>query len=681
MAVENFDKVRKFTVDDPPDAVNGARSDFFMVSQARGVILPAWGTRDRERWLRAYYRHEYNWLGQSAISALVKKVKATPWEIAGKRGVNHFQDVLREAEFGAGWGEFISKLIVDYLRQDIGGFIEVIGPGNPMRPMTAAAVGLRVLDALRCVPTGDPEYPVRYYSQADNEIHLMHYTRVRQMVDMVDSDSYRPGTGLCGLSRAISIVQAQISMNRFIESRLDDKPSPGIVAINGMPRQQWEQALAEYRKQQSADETPEWGRQMFVYSNGPDQKVEVTQTTFSQAPEGWSYADYNSIHVNAWAAALGMDVQEVWQLGGGSLGSGAQSEILHQKSEARGFGDILTTLERLLNMVLPDNLEFTFKRHDPHGSKQEAETASMWAGFVAGVGGALTDDEKRVLLASKVEAFKDAVTDADGSIVRLNDLQDPPPSEQTANLVLDDQNPAQNGAGNDPDAQTVDDQKARFDVRSTTAYLKSIAGEPLERFLSQMEINERAKAIQATRLDFEDGLEDLISDARAKDITRNAFSRRLRALIGTAARKAYIDGLNDGGVQTDVLDDAEQLRFVQMLGEQSGYVTDFARSLYDTGISDAQAAQRPAMWFNKTIEPFYDEGRYSADRNGMYEFGGPSGTESCTTCKRLKGQRHRLKWWVDKRLRPRVDTDNYVCGGWNCQHLLVKTTDGSRGRG
>lgn len=649
MAVDNLDKVRRFTVDDPPNADDARRADFWMVSQARGVILPQWGTRDRERWLRAFSRHEYNWLGQISFNAMIAKVSATPWEISGKRGVSHFQDVLREANFGAGWTDFLSAMLWDYFTHDIGCFIEVIGPGNPLRPMSAAAVGIRVLDPMRCVPTGDPEYPVRYYSQQDNEIHLLHYTRVRQMLSLPSSDSLHPGTGMSALSRAIAIVQRQISMNRFIEARLDDKPAPGIIAMN-IPRQQFEQALAEYRKQQSADDTPEWGRQMFLTNNNPDKELSIEQTVFSQAPEGWSFAEYMNVDVNAWAGAMGMDVQEIWQLSGGNIGSAGQSEILHEKSQARGYGLVLTLLERNFNMILPDNLEFKFKRHDPHASLQEAQIANAWAGFASTVGTLATEQEKRELLANQVESFKDAVTDVDGTIIRLNDQTDPLQGEQTPEIVLDDQNPQQNGAGNDPTAQTVDDQK-------------------------------RAKAIQATRLDFEDGLEDLIADARAKEITRNAFSRRLRALIGTAARKAYIDGLNDGGVQTDALDDAEQLRFVQMLGEQSGYVTDFARTLYDTGISDAQAAQKPAMWFNKTIEPFYDEGRYSADRNGMYEFVGDDGVESCSTCKRLKGQRHRFKWWVDKQLRPGVDTQNYVCGGWNCNHKLRRTTDAARGRG
>jgi hypothetical protein len=645
VAADNLSKVRRYTVDDPNDANTGARADFWMVSQARGVILPAWGTRDRERWLRAYSRHEYNWLGQISYNAMIAKVAATPWEISGKRGVSHFQDVLREAQFGAGWTDFISAGLWDYFTQDIGMFIEVIGPGNPMRAMTGAAVGVRVLDPLRCVPTGDPEYPVRYYSQHDSEIHLMHHTRVRQMVSMPSSDSLHPGTGHSALSRAIAIVQRQISMNRFIEARLDDKPSPGIIAMN-IPKQQWEQLLAEYRKQQSADETPEWGRNLFVTSNNPDKDVNIEQVTFSQAPEGWSFAEYMGIDVNAWAGAMGMDAQEIWPLSSGSMGSGMQSEVLHQKSEAKGYGLVLTLIERNFNTILPENLEFKFKRHDPHASLQEAQTAQAWAGFTTSVGASATEDEKRVLLANKVEAFADAVTDANGTVTRLNDQTDPVVDTRT-DLTLDDQNAQQQGAGNDPDAQTVDDQKAR------------------------------EKAIQATRLDFEDGLEDLIADARAKDITRNAFSRRLRALIGTAARKAYIDGLNDGGVQTDSLDDDEQLRFVQMLGGQSGYVTDFARTLYDTGLSDAQAAGKPAMWFNKTIEPFYDEGLFSANRNAMYEFV-MGNTEHCKTCLRLSGQRHRLKEWRKRNLMPKSSL--LECKGYNCACRLVRTSEGAKGR-
>ncbi|MGA0506735.1 hypothetical protein ACO2WS_26100, partial [Escherichia coli] len=67
---------------------------------------------------------------------------------------------LRQADFGRGWGSLISKVLLDYLRQDGGGFIEVIAPGNPLKAPTAPATGLAYLDSLRCLPTGDPEYPV-----------------------------------------------------------------------------------------------------------------------------------------------------------------------------------------------------------------------------------------------------------------------------------------------------------------------------------------------------------------------------------------------------------------------------------------------------------------------------------------------------------------------------------------
>jgi hypothetical protein len=64
----------------------------------------------------------------------------------------------------------------------------------------------------------------------------------------------------------------------------------------------------------------------------------------------------------------------------------------------------------------------------------------------------------------------------------------------------------------------------------------------------------------------------------------------------------------------------------------------------------------------------------------MYEFTGEDGAESCSDCQRLKGQRHRMKDWTRKGLRPRVDTSAFECGGWMCQHVLARTTDRASGK-
>lgn len=140
-----------------PDAKNNQSGSFFWGESTRSVILPSWGTRERERWLRLFYRHEYNWMGQSAFAGLGKKWAATKWEVRGKYRVTQYQNMLRNGEFGMGWDELMQRVGLDFLRQDGGAYIELIAPGKPDRAPSGRVVGLAHLDSLRCFPTGDPE--------------------------------------------------------------------------------------------------------------------------------------------------------------------------------------------------------------------------------------------------------------------------------------------------------------------------------------------------------------------------------------------------------------------------------------------------------------------------------------------------------------------------------------------
>jgi hypothetical protein len=625
------------------------RPDFWFVTQRKGDILSGFGTRERERQLRDFDRHDYNTLWKGARSGLTKKVKATPWEISGpKRGrgtARYFQDVFRDAHFGAGWGHFIALVTRDYLRQDGGAYIEIIAPGRPDKAPTGPITGLAYLDSQRCIPTGDPEYPVIYYDRK-HTLHRMHHTRVVHWVDMPDGDESAPGYGECALSRAIAVVQRQLYMGRYIVTNLDDLPPPGIVVASNVTREERNRAASTYRDEQTRDQSPVWGKTLWMYSTDPQQPAKLEVVAFSRPPEKFDYAVYVNVDVNELALAIGVDKQELWELSGGSLGSGQQSVILHAKSQGKAYGDILTSLERALNDALPESCEFQFKQRDPFESKESAETAQIWTGVASNAGSTMTDDEKRQMLANQVEAIKDAITDENGEIVRLDDADVEPEAE----VITDDTSPAPSADEAAQQPVTADGQRA-------------------------------AKAIQATRLDFEADFEDALKAADANAVSQRGFATIVRGLISRYGRKAYIDGLVDGGVADGELDDDDEAELLALIAGQSAYVNNFAADVYDNGLSEAETALKPAMWWNKSVEPMYDAGRFSADKNGYYGFEGDDGAESCKTCRRLKGQVHRMKDWTRKRLRPKVDTENFDCGGFQCSHQLVKAEPGARARG
>jgi hypothetical protein len=645
--------VKRNSVQVLPDATRDGGASLFYWDTSRGPILPAWGTRERERALRLWYRNEYNTLVQGAFSGLGKRWAATPWEISGpKRATQKFQDVFRQADFGRGWSSFVQKLALDYLRQDGGAYVEVIAPGNPLKAPTGPAIALANLDSLRCLPTGDPEYPVVYYNR-QGAMHLLHRTRVIHLVDMPDADERNPGYGLSALSRSIAVVQRQLLMGRYIQQRLDDVPLPGLLVLSGITEKQWNEVQARHIRQQSADGQQPFGRTIAINSLQPEIPVSVESVPFSTPPDGFDYPTYVEIDVNELALAIGVDKQELWELGSGDLGSGAQSEVLHAKSQGKMFGSFLIELERRLNDVLPESCEFAFKVQDPYEATEKANAAQVWAGVVAALGDKLTPDEARLLLANQIEAVKDAITDADGELVRLNDA-DPKADPQAPEIVA----PDDTDVAAAPAAAPID-QTAQDDAKAASA-----------------------KAIQATALSFTSDFEDLLKGARSDDFGRRRFGIVLRDLIRKYGREAYLDGMADGGVDTGrELADDDLTAYRALLVKQSAFVTSLGAAIYREGsVTDGMAANKPEMWFNKSVLPFYEEGRASADKNGMYEFAGDDGAESCVTCQRLKGQRHRMKDWTRKALRPRVDTSAFDCGGWMCKHVLVKTTERASGK-
>lgn len=188
------------------------------------------------------------------------------------------------------------------------------------------------------------------------------------------------------------------------------------------------------------------------------------------------------------------------------------------------------------------------------------------------------------------------------------------------------------------------------------------------------------RAIQATQLNYEQSFDDIMQEAMAGNLTRRRWSTLVRGLNARSINQAYRDGLEDGGVMEEP-DESEQESIADLIAESRGYVTELGAALFkEDKVTPAMADQKAGMWWRKTVMPAYYDGFESAARNQMMEFVGDDGDESCDDCRRLKGQRHRLKDWKRKRVRPQVDTENYDCGGWECKHTIVPVQGSAYGK-
>lgn len=419
--------------------VNGA----FGVGYTRSAWLPPYGTRAREVALRDTYRMDEMALIRGAFVGVAKSIASLPWEIKGddtqdevfgtlatsqgwrlrrNDGVQYFQEVFRQANFGAGWGAFISQCVLDFLRYDAGGYIEVIAQGDAYNAPLGAITGLAHLDPIRTYPTGDPRYPAVYYDRWGG-LHVLNHARVIRLLDMEDGDELRPGYGDSALSRAISIAMRQIWETRYINARLDDKPPPGLTVLGGITKTEWQVEQLKYQQQQQTDNKTVYGQRQFYHTADPAIMPKVESYEFSQPPEKFDFRTYVDIDVDILALAMGVDRQELMQLsGGGAIGSNGQSVILAQKSRGKTIGYLLQQIERKFNDLLPKDYTFEFKFRDTQEAMEDATRAQLWADVVAVTGTALSPNEQRVLLANQIEAVQDAISDAP----RANDVYQAP---------------------------------------------------------------------------------------------------------------------------------------------------------------------------------------------------------------------------------------------------------------
>lgn len=698
-------KAQQQTIQELPDAKKDRGSFDFFATTARGLLLPQWGTRERERRLRDIFRYDYNWMVQGAFAGIGNVVADTPRRVVAKDkltvaetkywkqalkavrfgeattstpDIEYFNSVIEQADFGRGWRSFVKKVTLEYLRHDCGAFIELIAPGNPSRPPTGPVTGFAVLDSLRCVPTGDPEYPVIYNDRL-GKFHLLHNTRVIQIVDMPDTDERKPGYGLCSLSRAVSITAREVHMGRYIESSLDDKPAPGIVVASGMNRQERDKAVNAYKTEQSNDEPAMWGRQLWFYSADAAEEASITTVAFTQAPEKFDFKVYTEIDIDALALAIGVDRQDLWQLSGGNIGSGQQSEMLAQKSRGKTIGNLRDEIERAVDSALPEGYDFELQYADPQEDREKAEIATKWTSVAKSLASDLDQNERRMLLANQVEAIRDVITDENGEIKVIEDV-----SQQNDPAQADPNAPPQKGTPvNQQPGSNLPDRRGLPDNGGAGKKSRDRSESGID--VGWRELYTHAKAIQSTRIDFEDAFADLIESRQKGDINALRFGVLARALLRTYGLKALRDGLEDGGVQPYdefgaplPLEADEQSAYSLWLIQQSAYVTAFGGTI--TSGSEYDGEDRAMMWFNKSIMPMFSTGFNSAAANAMLEFVGDDGEHTCDTCARLKGQRHRSRDWKRKQLRPQIDTTNFVCGGWRCDHHLIRTTERAKGR-
>lgn len=608
-------------------------------------VLSPWGTYRRDLDLRRFARHLHNSLFMGAVNNLTSEIASTPWQLYGKRNQQFYHDLLMNAEFGAGWRVFVRKIVNAYCVYDSGVPLELVSRGNPDAPLTGKVEAINTLDPLYAELTGNIEYPVIYRSMKGG-YHRMHRTRVWRIVDnpQIDRDFF--GRGLSALSRYFSIAWMQILMSRYNVEKLSDLPPAGIAFLNNI-KGNFDDVLAQYEAQRRRDGQGVWRNVMRFDNYDPNTKASIDFISFAQLPDQFNYDMYMKHHINMVALALGVDPQDVAPLSGQALGTGAQSFVLDSKAQRKTPGLLLAEIETFINTsVLPAYLEFKFTPHDTEGEKAEAETAQLWVNVVNSA--PLTDEQRMALLANKVGAIADVVTDKQGNIIWIDtDTPDAEGTDTGADAPLDDTTtPGMDATEAEPTADTEQPDAP-----------------------PASEEKDIRKAYSSTRADFESYLSGLIDGMVDRNITPIKGKLMIFDRLKSDGYQAMVDGLADGGVDTSRLEGDDKSTFDDWYVEQSNYAADLINRIFEDGVN-VDGSNSATIWANKALNSIYQKGLLSADANGMYEWVLGATVDHCKTCAGFAGDVHRLKWWHENGCLPQGEC--LECKGFRCDCKLKR---------
>lgn len=332
----------------------------------------------RDRYLRQFARTEPLMAG--ALYSLKARIMALDYKLDGPpRAKKYSHDVLMDCEGSKGVRRLLGRFVDDLLKQDNGGFIELIGGGNPTRPLKGPLRPpyMMHLDSQQCWRTFDPEYPVVYIDPLTSSYHAMHYTRVLFASMDEQPDELGRGIGFSGVSRALGLVQLMRDIQTYKREKVTGQRR-GFIFGEGMNSIQVKETL------DAADDVDK-AKGYAVYKGIPiiaraSGNVDFSLLDLASLPDNFDTETDTTLYVYALALAFGVDAREFWPATA-SGATKADATIQHLKAQGKGIGDLIETCE-IVRQALPESVAFEFDFTDDESDLKRAEINTMHARYI-----------------------------------------------------------------------------------------------------------------------------------------------------------------------------------------------------------------------------------------------------------------------------------------------------------
>ena len=151
---------------------------------------------------------------------------------------------------------------------------------------------------------------------------------------------------------------------------------------------------------------------------------------------------------------------------------------------------------------------------------------------------------------------------------------------------------------------------------------------------------------------------------------QNKIKQGVVRLLGSAFDMGWSDGGGGGYPSGDALD-----WYNSRVEMEFGYIRTLFQEAKEIrkekGVDFFGWVNQRADGYTRTVREFYNAGKTRASKDIMVTFVGDDGEESCEECSMLKGQRHRVSWFVRRNFVPPHGIGLSCHRGRYCQHYLV----------
>lgn len=379
-AIRELEKTVPFDI---PTGVDNVGAAFAVVQWlgAAGQLAPPYWSVGRDGWLRQFYlKNDYL---KIAVATFVEKVLAIPLLITpndhsvkahAELAVDLHDDIYRNSGLMKGFKNELSKFITDYLTQDNGAFMLLMGGGKPDRGIVGPVSGVMHLDSQCCVRTGNPEFPVTY-RHIDGKLYKLHYARVLFMSSMPSANSELLDVGLCAVSRTVDAAQELLDMVIYSQEKLGSRPARQILyAKKGANLSQLTSAVAHGENKMDAQGLSRFSRTLLLAPGaGSTAELELDLIDMAKTPDGFNRLDSTMLCVAVLSAAFGLDMRDIAHAFGMSGQTKADAEVQHMKTRGKGAAQFMTDFaEQFTLKALPESLVAEFDYVDDTQDQQAA---------------------------------------------------------------------------------------------------------------------------------------------------------------------------------------------------------------------------------------------------------------------------------------------------------------------